>query len=233
MSEPDYFAKYRAYFVSQKDRAPLGKSSGLPFVTLSRQAGAGAETVAHLLSEKLNADLATGAQPWMVFDKNLITKVLEDADLPQEIAKLVLEDKDTTVQALLGEVLGLHPSMWTIFHHTSDTILKLARLGRCIIVGRGAEIITARLKCGIHVRLVAPESTRLAHLEKHFQWDAKAAAKYLHEHDEGRRRYVKSNFQRDIDDPTLYHATLNTGLLSFDRTADLVARLVMDQSNEN
>ncbi len=233
MSEPDYFAKYRAYFVSQKDRAPLGRTSGLPFVTLSRQAGAGAETVAHLLSEKLNADLATGAQPWMVFDKNLITKVLEDADLPQEIAKLVLEDKDTTVQALLGEVLGLHPSMWTIFHHTSDTILKLARIGRCIIVGRGAEIITARLKCGIHVRLVAPESTRLAHLEKHFQWDAKAAAKYLHEHDEGRRRYVKSNFQRDIDDPTLYHATLNTGLLSFDRTADLVARLVMDQSNEN
>lgn len=233
MSEPDYFAKYRAYFVSQKDRAPLGRTSGLPFVTLSRQAGAGAETVAHLLSEKLNADLATGAQPWMVFDKNLITKVLEDADLPQEIAKLVLEDKDTTVQALLGEVLGLHPSMWTIFHHTSDTILKLARIGRCIIVGRGAEIITARLKCGIHVRLVAPESTRLAHLEKHFQWDAKAAAKYLHEHDEGRRRYVKSNFQRDIDDPTLYHATLNTGLLSFDRSADLVARLVMDQSNEN
>lgn len=233
MSEPDYFAKYRAYFVSQKDRAPLGRTSGLPFVTLSRQAGAGAETVAHLLSEKLNADLTTGAQPWMVFDKNLITKVLEDADLPQEIAKLVLEDKDTTVQALLGEVLGLHPSMWTIFHHTSDTILKLARLGRCIIVGRGAEIITARLKRGIHVRLVAPESTRLAHLEKHFQWDAKAAAKYLHEHDEGRRRYVKSNFQRDIDDPTLYHATLNTGLLSFDRTADLVARLVMDQSNES
>ena len=233
MSEPDYFAKYRAYFVSQKDRAPLGRTSGLPFVTLSRKAGAGAETVAHLLSEKLNADLTTGAQPWMVFDKNLITKVLEDADLPQEIAKLVLEDKDTTVQALLGEVLGLHPSMWTIFHHTSDTILKLARLGRCIIVGRGAEIITARLKCGIHVRLVAPESTRLAHLEKHFQWDAKAAAKYLHEHDEGRSRYVKSNFQRDIDDPTLYHATLNTGLLSFDRTADLVARLVMDQSNEN
>ena len=233
MSDTNHFAKYRAYFVSQKDRAPLGTTAHLPFVTLSRQAGAGAETVARVLAEKLNANLPKDAQPWTVFDKNLIAKVLEDADLPQEIARLVLEDKDTTVQAIIGEVLGLHPSMWTIFHHTSDTILKLARLGRCIIVGRGAEIITARLKRGIHVRLVAPESTRLAHLEKHFQWDAKAAAKYLHEHDEGRSRYVKSNFQRDIDDPTLYHATLNTGLLSFDRTADLVARLVMDQSNEN
>ena len=50
MSDTDYFAKYRAYFVSQKDRAPLTGAAHLPFVTLSRQTGAGAETVAHLLA---------------------------------------------------------------------------------------------------------------------------------------------------------------------------------------
>jgi cytidylate kinase len=226
MSDTDYFAKYRAYFVSQKDRAPLASPAHLPFVTLSRQAGAGAETVARLLAQKLNAQLPADAQPWAVFDKNLIGKVLEDADLPQEIGKHVREDKDTTVRALVGELLGLHPSMWTIFHHTSDTILKLARLGRCIIVGRGAEIITARLKSGIHARLVAPENLRVAHLEKHFGLEAEAAAKYLHEHDEGRRRYVRTNFEKNIDDPLLYHAVLNTGLLSFEQTADLLAGMI-------
>jgi len=230
MSDTDYFAKYRAYFVSQKDRAPLTGPAHLPFITLSRQAGAGAETVAHLLAEKLNADLPQDAQPWTVFDKNLIGKVLEDADLPQEIAKHVREDKDTTVQALVGELLGLHPSMWTIFHHTSDTILKLARLGRCIIVGRGAEIITAKLKSGIHARLVAPETVRLAHLQTHFGMDDKAAAKYLHEHDEGRRRYLKTNFEKNIEDPLLYHATLNTGLLTYEQTANLLASLVAQKS---
>ena len=226
MSDTDYFTKYRAYFVSQKDRAPLTGPAQLPFVTLSRQAGAGAETVAHLLAEKLNADLPQDAQPWTVFDKNLIGKVLEDADLPQEIAKHVREDKDTTVQALVGELLGLHPSMWTIFHHTSDTILKLARLGRCIIVGRGAEIITAKLKSGVHARLVAPETVRLAHIQTHFGMDDKAATKYLHEHDEGRRRYLKTNFEKNIEDPLLYHATLNTGLLTYEQTANLLASLV-------
>jgi cytidylate kinase len=226
MSDTDYFAKYRAYFVSQKGRAPLGGTAHLPFITLSRQAGAGAETVAHLLANRLNARLSADDQPWTVFDKNLISKVLEDADLPQEIAKHIREDKDTTMQALVGELLGLHPSMWTIFHHTSDTILKLARLGRCIIVGRGAEIITARLKSGIHARLVAPENLRVAHLEKHFGLEAEAAAKYLHEHDEGRRRYVRTNFEKNIDDPLLYHAVLNTGLLSFEQTADLLAGMI-------
>jgi cytidylate kinase len=226
MSDTDYFAKYRAYFVSQKDRSPLAAPGHLPFVTVSRQAGAGAETVAGLLAAKLNAQGPQGAQPWTVFDKNLIDRVLADQDLPQEIAKLVEEDKDTTIKAIVGELLGLHPSMWTIFHHTSDTILKLARLGRCIIVGRGGNIVTAKLQGGIHVRLVAPENVRLAHLAKHFGLDEKSAAKYLREHDEGRRRYVKTNFERDIEDPLLYDAVLNTGLLGFEKTADLLAGMV-------
>ena len=226
MSDTDYFAKYRAYFVSQKDRAPLKEVGRLPFVSISRQAGAGAETVAHQLAEKLNSGLAKDEQPWVIFDKNLIEKVLEDADLPKELEKVVNEDKDTTVQAIVGELLGLHPSMWTIFHHTSDTILKLARIGRCIIVGRGSNIITAKLNGGIHVRLVAPESIRLAHVKKLFSLDEKAAAKYIHDHDEGRRRYVKSNFDRNIEDPLLYHAILNTGLLDFASAADLVATMV-------
>lgn len=222
----DSFAKYRAYLVSQKDRGALGAGTHAPFVTLSRQAGAGAETVASLLADKLNADLGAGEQPWVVFDKNLIDKVLEDQHLPQAIADLVREDKDTTVQALVGELLGLHPSMWTIFHHTSDTVLKLARLGRCIIVGRGGSIITAKLKGGVHARLVGPEHVRLAHLKSHFKMDDKDAAKYLHDHDAGRRRYIKTNFDREIEDPLLYHAVLNTGLLGFGGAADTIAAML-------
>ena len=229
MSDSVSFEKYRAYLVSQKDR-PSGQQPKQPFVTISRQAGAGAETVAQLLAAKLNAKSAKDDQPWTVFDKNLISKVLEDQNMPQEIAKHVHEDKDTTVQALVGELLGIHPSMWTIFHHTSDTILKLARIGRCVVVGRGGNIITAKLKGGVHVRLVAPESVRLAHLKSHFKMDDKAAEKYLHDEDAGRRRYVKTNFERDIDDPLLYDAVLNTSTLGFERTADVIAAVVAAKS---
>lgn len=226
MSAISSFDKYRAYVLSQKDRPPVPAVTHPPFVTISRMTGAGAGTVARLLAEKLNARLAKDEQPWVVFDKNLITKVLEDKDLPQEIAKHIHEDKDTTVQALVGELLGLHPSMWTLFHHTSDTILKLARIGRCIIVGRGAEIITAKLKSGIHARLVASEEARIAHLKSLMGLDEKAATKFAHEQDEGRRRYIKTNFDRNIDDPLLYHAVLNTGRLSFEETASVLAAMI-------
>lgn len=225
MSESVSFEKYRAYLVSQKDR-PAGERTQKPFVTISRQAGAGAETVAGLLAQKLNSSQSKDAQPWTVFDKNLIAKVLEDQHMPQEIASHVHEDKDTTLKALVGELLGMHPSMWTIFHHTSDTILKLARIGRSIIVGRGGNVITAKLKGGLHVRLVAPESVRLAHLRSYFKMDDKAAEKYLHDEDAGRRRYVKTNFEKDIDDPLLYDAVLNTATLGFEHTADVIAEML-------
>ena len=225
MSESVSFEKYRAYLVSQKDR-PAGERPHQPFVTISRQAGAGAETVALLLAQKLNSSQSKDAQPWTVFDKNLIAKVLEDQHMPQEIASHVHEDKDTTLKALVGELLGMHPSMWTIFHHTSDTILKLARIGRSIIVGRGGNIITSKLKGGLHVRLVAPESVRLAHLKSYFKMDDKAAEKYLHDEDAGRRRYVKTNFEKDIDDPLLYDAVLNTATLGFEHTADVIAGML-------
>lgn len=162
-----------------------------------------------------------------MFDKNLIGKVLEDRHMPQEIARHVHEDKDTTLKALVGELPGMHPSMRTIFHHTSDTIIKLAR---CIIVGRGGNIITAKLKGGLHVRLVAPETVRLAHLKSHLNMDGKAAEKYLHDEDAGRRRYLKSNFEKDIDDPLLYDAVLNTASPGFDRTADILARMIAAKS---
>jgi cytidylate kinase len=229
MSESVSFEKYRAYLVSQKDR-PSGERLHQPFVTISRQAGAGAETVARLLAEKLDAQGPKDAQPWTVFDKNLITKVLDDQHMPQEIARHVQEDKDTTLKALVGELLGMHPSMWTIFHHTSDTILKLARIGHCILIGRGGNIITAKLKGGLHVRLVAPESVRLAHLKSFLKLDDKAAQKYLHDEDAGRRRYVKTNFEKDIDDPLLYDAVLNTASLGFDRTADILAGMIAAKS---
>jgi len=226
MSDSVNFEKYRAYLLSQKSGSLSAGGSHQPFVTISRQAGAGAETVAHLLAAKLDAAGPKDALPWTVFDKNLIAKVLEDQHLPQEIAKHVREDKDTTVQALVGELLGLHPSMWTIFHHTSDTILNLARIGRCLIVGRGGNIITGKVKGGLHVRLVAPEVVRLAHIKKHFKLDDRAAQQRLHDEDAGRRRYVKSNFDQDIDDPLLYDAVLNTGRLGFQQTAGILAGMI-------
>ena len=95
---------------------------------------------------------------------------------------------------------GLHPSGWTLAQHTTKTILRLAGLGHAILVGRGANVITARLPNVFHVRLVAPLLTRNRHAAEFYHLSEAEAAKLVREQDHARRRYVRRYFNSEIDD---------------------------------
>jgi hypothetical protein len=110
------------------------------------------------------AEKTPATSPWAVFDANLAKHVLEDHKLPPNLERFMTEDaRLLPVEAIVEEVLGLHPSGWTLVQHTTQTILRLAGLGRTILVGRGANVITARLPNVFHVRLVSPLATRIRH----------------------------------------------------------------------
>ena len=55
-------------------------------VTISRQAGCGARTVAEKLALYLQEHSRKHSVAWTVFDRNLMDKVLEDHDLPTRLA---------------------------------------------------------------------------------------------------------------------------------------------------
>ena len=197
-------------------------------ITISREAGAGGGTVAELLAKRLTAAEKTpDASPWAVFDANLAKQVLEDHKLPPDLERFMTEDARLPVEAIVEEVLRLHPSGWTLVQHTTQTILRLAGLGHAILVGRGANVITARLPNVFHVRLVAPLATRIRHTAEYYQLNEAEAAKLVREQDQARRRYVRRYFNAEIDDPTLYDVTLNTGRLGFARTADAIAQMAL------
>ena len=62
----------------------------------------------------------------------------------------------------LEELLGLHPSSWTLIQQTAETIWRLAQMGHVILVGRGANLITAKLASVFHVRLIGSLEKRVA-----------------------------------------------------------------------
>ena len=113
-------------------------------ITISREAGAGGRTVAELLGLRLTAAEKTLApSPWVVFDANLAKQVLEDHMLPANLEWFMTEDAQLLpVEAIVEEVLGLHPAGWRLVQHTTQTILRLAGLGHTILVGRGGNVIT-------------------------------------------------------------------------------------------
>jgi cytidylate kinase len=208
--------------------APTAKVS----VTISRMTGAGGRTVAGKLAEYLQAH-AAGACPWTVFDKHLMEKVLEDHHLSKEVAKYQPESHKPFIRDALEEILGLHPSSWTLVQHTAETIWKLANMGCVILVGRGASVVTASLKHVYHVRLVGSQEQRAQRVQEVYHLDPKAALEFVKTNDTGRRRYVKDHYHKDIDDPVLYDLVINTDNTSYENAARLIGEAVIQRYNLN
>jgi len=197
-------------------------------VTLSRTAGSGGNEVAELLIANLPHVTAKTSSPWAIFDKNLIEKVLEDHQLPGRLAKFFPEDRLLELKDMMDEVFGMLPDGWKMVEHTSETMLQLAAVGNVVLVGRAGNIVTRKLPDVLHVRLVGSLEARTQRLANSRNLSRKAALDMIAKEDTGRRRYVKKYFNADIDDPLFYHLVINTDLVSVERTADALARIIAE-----
>jgi len=192
-------------------------------VTISRQTGSGGHTVAEQLAAILQQRYPGDGCDWAIFDRNLVEKVLADHHLPARLARFMPEDRVLELTDTMDELFGLHPPSHTLVRQVSDTIYRLAELGNVIIIGRGANVITARLKHMFHVRLVGSLEKRLQFLEERDKVDQKTALDVIHREDLGRKRYLQKYLGKNIDDPLLYHLVINTDLVTPPAAAKLIA----------
>jgi cytidylate kinase len=213
----------------QVQSAPAGQHvRQKPAITISRQAGAGAITVARLVAEQLDIECPGDPPcPWVIFDRNLVEEIVRDNSLSQKVAEYMVEDAKFPLSDAFEAMLGLHPSSWRMMEHAAATIRKLALKGNVILVGRGSGAITADLPHVLHVRLVAPFEQRVQHFEVYYHIDEKEAPRLVREKDEARRRYVHQ-FGANIDDPINYALVINTGQVSYKEAARIVTNAVVD-----
>jgi len=220
------FDSCKGYIQAHADRPAKPQPSKLPSITISRETGAGAVIIGQKILEIMQAD-HRGPIPWALFDRNLVEKIIEDHHLPKTIKKFMPENVRFELTSAVEELLGLHPDSWTLLEHTTDTILRLASAGHAIIVGRGGNVITARLKNVLHVRLIAPIELRIQAIQKLHSLTEREAAVYIHKIDRARQRYLRRYFNWDIDDPLNYHLVLNTGLVSHRYAARVIAEAAL------
>jgi hypothetical protein len=76
-------------------------------ITISREAGAGAVTIAGLIVERMRAlEKSNESRPWAVFDANLAEEVLKDHHLPDKLARFMEEAARPPVDTAVAELLG-------------------------------------------------------------------------------------------------------------------------------
>ena len=185
--------------------------------------------VAKKLADYLQTRTPQEETPWAVFDKNLVERVLEDHHLPHRFAKFMPENWSSLIDDTLDELFGLHPPSWILVRQTAETILRLVTLGNVIIIGRGANVVTAKLGTVFHVRLVSPLERRTERIRENDQLDPKAALEFIHREDLGRERYLRKYYNKDVNDPLLYHFVVNTDWVPSSKAAQIIGDIVMER----
>ena len=203
------------------------KKEIFPCITISRQTGSGSYEVSEKLINILQKKTKHPDNPWTYFNKDLITKVVEEFKLPKVFTSYLMEDKYNHISDAVNELLGVKPAEWTIVHKSTEIILQLARYGKTIIVGRGSNVITSKLPNSFHIRLIAPIDHRLKHVQEVFKFSKQEAMEYIKREEANRNKYLKSHFFREPDDPTLYHIIINSGKLSYEECAFVIAEALI------
>lgn len=198
-----------------------------PCITLSREAGAGSGLIAERVVDFLQPRSKDPDTHWGVFDKNLIQKVLEDHNLPKQIEKFMGEEKPPFFQQVMNEIFGVHPPLLTLHHKTTETIYELGSIGNVIIIGRGANIITASLNNAFHVRLVAPLDVRIKNVQDFYENTKQEAIEFIKKEDVKRAKFIKEHFNKNVEDSQLYHLIINTGWISIEETAEIISDAVV------
>jgi cytidylate kinase len=194
-------------------------------VTISRESGAGGSTFARALAVRLDHDLP-GDTPWTVFDRDLVETMLQSEHLSPRIARFLPEDRVSEIDSSLGELLGLHPSLWSLIQRTNDMMRELARTGHAILVGRGANFATKSVPNGLHVRLVAPAGDRAKHMAVQLGASAEEAVNHNLRTDAARRNYVRSVFQSDVTQPSSYDLVINVATVPLEAAAESASTLL-------
>ena len=205
--------------------------SGLPFVTISRQAGAGGHTLARKILQEMDKypddELLQG---WEMFDEKLCAVVAQDDAMNASFESLVREEYKPALHQVIYDMLVGHSEQYSTYKRIFEVVRILGMIGKVIIIGRGGAFVTAGLPKSIHLRLVADENKRLEWALPRYEMDKGRALPALRGQDKDRERMVRDFFAKDLTNPLHYDAIFNTGTQTLDDIARLVVQMIRDRA---
>jgi cytidylate kinase len=197
------------------------------FVAISREAGAGASTLARQLVERLNR---SGALPaWEPYDRELCEKIATEQQVSQQLVAGLEERSRHWLDEFFAGFPGSDGpeiSELTLFRRVATTVRALAQRGHVVLVGCGAPFITRDMPGAITVRLVAPLSYRVQAMARLWQASEDDALRRVKAIDAARAALYQKWWPGHALGPEEFMLTLNSGQLSEEEMAECLAGLL-------
>lgn len=206
-------------------------------ITISRQYGSGADTIARRVGELVG---------YRYFDKQLMVEAAAESGLSEhEIVDF--HEHSYKVRDWLERLLSPGPRVvaevvkrqrsWTgrellsVERLDEDRCIALVQgliqaayeKGNVIIMGRGGQALLQDQPDVLHVRIEAPLAQRVMRIQEQESLSLSAAEALALERDRAAAAYLKHFYNIRWDDPLLYHLVLNTGKWPLETAAQLIA----------
>lgn len=181
-------------------------------ITIAREFGSGGAIVAGLLAERLH---------WRLLDRDLLVEIARGANVDPQIAQRYDERTDPWFHRLVKHALsrggaeGPMPQSGDMFD--SETMVAVgkraieeaARIGNCVVVGRGAQCILHGWPDAFHVFLYAPMRVRKNLVAERLGGRADLEAE-IRLNDHHRAEFIRRHFGQEWCNPHLYDVMINT-----------------------
>jgi cytidylate kinase len=201
----------------------------MPAVTISAGYGTGGSAIARAVAERLGYPL---------LDRAISSQVAQQLQVSPDEAREG-EMKRSFIERFFGVLApqidgaiidpsedGVYSAIPAVqaaqFRERAEAIVRQALPGGVVVLGRAGAAMLCDAPDVLRVRLFGPEQARITHAAAAEGIDEQAAAKRLPDVDRARAHYVKRLYERDIDDPALYHLQLDSTAIPTDLCVEAV-----------
>ncbi len=192
-------------------------------ITISREMGCGADSVAQEVANRLGVPCA---------DREVIEQAARQAGLPQEILDSKEREQRDQRSFASSDMIGLvrrsqsgrraqlEDAAYTRF--IGEAIQQLASKP-IVIVGRGAQFILRDRSDALHVHIHAPEAVRVARLMREKSLPREQAERMVRASDAERASYIKHYFNNaNWRNPEYYDLMIDLSKLSAETAVELI-----------
>jgi cytidylate kinase len=185
-----------------------------PMVTVSRQYGAYGGEMGRILARVLGIDYHA---------QELVHQMAARSDVRKQVVEALDERTQTNIQLWIDQLINVRRFAASDYTRAlSQTVLAVARHSPGVIIGRGAHLILDP-KRTLRVRAFAPLEQRVEYVAEREGMTQVEARIKVSRVDQERDQFFRSRFNIDIQDPLGYDLMLNTGAISLESCAQIVA----------
>ncbi|MGN0613965.1 MAG: AAA family ATPase [Porcipelethomonas sp.] len=196
-------------------------------ITIGRELGSGGRTIGKLVSEKLGINY---------YDYEIIDETAKESGFSIDFVK---ESEQRVTSSLLynlalGTSYGISPysrnegvNLETQLYIAQQKVIKeMADRGPCVIVGRCADYILRDYKGLFRVFVYADVEFRKKRIVEHYNYNPETAAKEIKKADKRRAAHYLSFTEQHWGKRQNYDLMLNSGVLGFEKSADIIINSV-------